>query len=127
MVVVLTRSADVADIEKVQVLRVEQRLHEIFAVSIGIAQRKRLVEWDAQRPDSMDESVLFDIRDPFQNDSYRPQLAKVDGAEVQSSLASCGTAVDSGRLAHFQGHGAYQTDKLQRHSRAKSEGPAFGE
>jgi len=80
------KNVDVGDIEKTLALRIVQH---------------RLVERDAQRPSSMDESALFDIQDPFLLDTHRPLLEEDGGAEVQPTRVSCGNAADSARLAHF--------------------------
>lgn len=94
------RNVSVEDIGKTLALR-------------GLRQQAVSSERNAQRPDSMDESVLCRIQDPFQIDTHRQQLEGDDEAGVQTSGVSCRNAVDSAMLAHFLSRVAYQTAKIQ--------------
>jgi len=65
------RNVGVGGREMVPALRIVQELHGCFGVRVGVAQRQETTARGPQRPDSMDESVLFDIQDPFQIDTHR--------------------------------------------------------
>jgi hypothetical protein len=100
-VVASARNVDDGDIEKA-----------LLALRI-LRQQAASSERNAQRPDSMDGSALFDIQDPFQLGTHRPRLGEDDGAEVRTSWVSRGSAADSAMQAHCVGHIAYQTAKIR--------------
>lgn len=83
-VVVPARNVDAGNIGKTPALKIVQQLHG---------------ERDAQRPDSMDESVRFDNQGPFQIDMHRSMSGQDGGAEVLLHRVSCGNEADSARWA----------------------------